>query len=63
MQQSFNKEREKSEKGDETIEVIQKDLKLAKAARKLADNSTSLHSDSFEIIIEKLQGVNTDYGG
>ena len=30
--------------------------KLAKAARKPADNSTCLHSDSFEINIGKSQG-------
>ena len=34
LQQSFNEYREKSEKGAKTIQVLQKDLKLAKTARK-----------------------------
>ena len=43
--------------------MLQKDLKFVKAARKSADNSTSLHSDSFEINTGKLQGVDIDSGG
>ena len=49
LKQSFNEEREKSEKESKTIQVTQKELKLSKAARKSADNSTLLHSDGFEI--------------
>ena len=43
LQQSFNEEMAKAEKGAESIQILQKDLKLAKAARKAADNSTCLH--------------------
>ena len=53
-QQSFKEEREKSEKGSETFQVLQKDLKFAKSARKLADNSTCLYSYSFKINTREL---------
>ena len=43
LQQTFNEGKGKSDKVDETIQLLQKDLKLAKAARKLAENSTYLH--------------------
>ena len=38
-----------------TIQVLQKDLKFEKAARKAEDNSTCLHSDSLEINTGKSQ--------
>ena len=38
-------------------------MKLAKEARKLSENSTCIHSDSFEINTGKLQEVNIDSGG
>ena len=56
LQHSFNEEMAKAEKGAESIQILQKDLKLAKAARKAADNSTCLHSDSFEVNTGKSQG-------
>ena len=37
LQHNFNEERGKSEKGAKTIQVLQKDLKLSKAARKSAE--------------------------
>ena len=55
LQQSFNSERIKSDKDAETIQVLQKDLKLPKAARTAAEISTRLHSYSFEININKSQ--------
>ena len=36
-QQSFNKGMEKDEKGSKTTKVLQKELKLSKAAREAAD--------------------------
>ena len=54
-QKSFNEERVKSEKDSKTIQELQKDLKLVKAAKISADNSTFLHSDSFEINTGKSQ--------
>ena len=45
----------KAEKDAETIQVPQKYLKLKKSARTAADNSTYLHSDSFEINTYKSQ--------
>ena len=57
LQHSCNDEMEKSEKGAETIQVLHKDLKISKAAGKSVDNSTFLHSYSFEINTGKLQGV------
>ena len=62
LQQSLNEEREKSDKVDETIQVPQKYLKLSKAAQKLEENLTCLHSDIFEINTGKLQGVTVDSG-
>ena len=47
LQQNFNEEKSKSDKGFKTIKLIKKDFKLAKAARKSVDNSTFLQSDSF----------------
>ena len=41
-QHIFNEDMEKAEKYAETIQVLQKDLKRAKLARKAADNSTCL---------------------
>ena len=55
LQQIFNEERSKSEKDTETMKIIQKYLKLTKAARTAADNSTCLHSDIFEIKTDKSQ--------
>ena len=52
----------KSEKGDKAIQVLHKDLKLSKSARKSSENSTCLKSDSFEINTGKLQGVSIDFG-
>ena len=49
LQQSFNEERVKLEKDAETIQLLQKHLKSTKASRTSAENSTCLHSDSFEI--------------
>ena len=63
LQHNFNEEKSKSDKGFKTIKLIKKDLKLAKAARKSADNSTCLQSDSFEINTGKPQGVNINSGG
>ena len=62
LQHSSNEESSKSEKGSKTIKVLQKYLKLAKAERNSADNSTFLHSDSLKINTGKLQGVNIEYG-
>ena len=53
----------KSEKGAKTIQVPHKYLKLEKSARKLADNSTCLQSDGFEINTGKSQLVNIYSGG
>ena len=55
FQHSFNEDGLKAEKYAKTIQVIQRDLKLTKAARTAAENSTFLHSDSFEINTDKLQ--------
>ena len=55
LQQSFIEERSKEEKYSETIQVLQTDLKLEKSSRTAADNSTFLHSDSFEINTDKSQ--------
>ena len=63
MQHNFNEKRGKSEKGAKTIQVLQKDLKLSKAARKSAENSTHFNTDKLKISTGKLQGVNIDYGG
>ena len=38
LQQSFNEERVKSDKDDETIQVLHKYFKLTKSARTAADN-------------------------
>ena len=40
LQHSFNEEIVKAEKDDKTVQVLQKDLKLTKASRTAADNST-----------------------
>ena len=53
LKQSFIEDRVKSEKDAETIQVLQKDLKLSKAARTSADNLNCLHSDIFEINTDK----------
>ena len=53
LEHSFNEDRLKSEKVYGTIQVLQKYLKLTKSARTAAENSTCLHSDSFEINTEK----------
>ena len=53
LQQSFNEEKSKVEKGAKTIQVLQKDFKLSKSARKSAYNSTFLHSDIVEILTGK----------
>ena len=63
LQQSLNKERKKAQKGSKNIQVLQKYLKLVKEARKSAENSIWLHSDTFRINTGKLQGVNIDSGG
>ena len=55
LQHSFNEERVKSEKDAKTTQVLQKYLKLTKASRTSADNSTCLHSEIFEINTEKSQ--------
>ena len=55
LQQSFNEESLKEEKYAETIQVLHKYLKLTKAARTAAENSTFLPSDSFEINTDKSQ--------
>ena len=55
LQQSFNQEKLKSEKYVKTVQVLQEYLKIAKAARTAADNSTFLHSDIFQINTDKLQ--------
>ena len=55
LQNIFNEERVEAEKYAKTFQVIQKCLKLTKAARTAADNSTFLHSDSFEINTDKSQ--------
>ena len=46
----------KSEKGYKTIQVLQKDLKLSKPARKSVENSTCLHWDRLEVNTGKSQG-------
>ena len=56
-QRSFNEDILKAEKGAKTIQVLHKDLKLAKASRKSVDNSNFLHLDGFEINTGKVQGV------
>ena len=56
LQLSFNEESTKSEKGAKNTHVLQKDLKSAKLEIKSEDNSTYLHSDSFEIKTGKSQG-------
>ena len=56
LKHKVNEERSKSQRGSETIQVLQKDLKFKKAAIKEAYNSTCLHSDSFEIKPGKSQG-------
>ena len=43
LQNIFSEEKTKVDKGSKPIQVIYKYLKLAKAARKSADNSTCLH--------------------
>ena len=43
LQHSFNEESAKSKKEAETIQVLNKDLKLAKAEIKSADNSHFLY--------------------
>ena len=53
---------EKSGMDAEIIQVLHKDLKLAKTERSAVDNSTYLHSNSFEINTGKLQGFNIDSG-
>ena len=53
LEHSFNEDRLKSEKVYGTIQVLQKYLKLTKSARTAAENSTCLHSDSFEINTDK----------
>ena len=50
-------------KKQKTIQVIQKDLKLAKSAIKSAESSIYLHSDSFKINAGKSQVVNIDCAG
>ena len=55
LQRSFNEERAQSEKHAKNIQVLQKYLELKIAARTSADNSTFLHSDSFEINTNKSQ--------
>ena len=57
LQQSFNEESAKSEKYAKQIQVLQKDLKLAKALITAAENSTCIHSDSFEINTSKSQVI------
>ena len=47
LKQSFNIQWEKLEKGDETIQILQKYLKLAKEARTEGEKQTCLHSDGF----------------
>ena len=53
LKQSFNEDMVKSDKDSETIQVLQKDLKVEKSARTAADNSTCLHWDIFEINTDK----------
>ena len=57
MKYNFNKDKAKSYKGSETTQLPQKYLKREKPARKDADNSTLLHSDSFKVITGKSQGI------
>ena len=63
LQQNFNEDNKKSEKGSKTIQVLDNDLKLAKSSRKSGDNSACLHSDIFEINTGKSHGINIDSGG
>ena len=56
LQQIFDEEKGKAQKGAKTIQVPQKYLKLVKSSRKLAYNSTSLYSDGFKITTGKSQG-------
>ena len=63
LQQSFNEDSTKSEKGSKTLQVLDKDLKLAKSSCKSGDNSACLHSDSFEINTGKSHGINIDSNG
>ena len=51
----FNEDRVKAQKYAKPIQVLQKDFKLSKAAITAADNSTCLHSDTFEINTYKSQ--------
>ena len=60
LEQIFNEWRVKAEKYAKTIQVLQKYLKLTKSARTAADNSTCLHSDSFEINTDKSQDNESD---
>ena len=55
----LNAEKAKSEKGDKTIQVLQKDLKLAKSAIKSEESSTYLNSDSLKVNTGKSQGNET----
>ena len=55
MQQTFNEDWVKSYKDAKIVQLIQKYMKLTKAARTSAENSTWLHSDSFEINTYKSQ--------
>ena len=55
LQHIFNEDRVKAQKYAETIQVLQKDFKLEKAAITAADKSTCLHSDNFEINTYKSQ--------
>ena len=55
LRHSFNEDRVRSNKDAETIQVPQKYLKTTIAARTAADNSTCLHSNSFEINTYKSQ--------
>ena len=53
LQQIFNGVKVKKDKDVNTIQVLQKDLKLARESRTAAENSTCLNSDSFEINTDK----------
>ena len=55
LQPIFNEKRVKAEKDAKTIQVPQKYLKSTKAERTEAENSTFLHSYSFEINTDKPQ--------
>ena len=47
LQQNFIDERKKADKGAKTNQVLQKDFRLEKTARKAVDISTCLHSYIF----------------